>query len=174
MRVLGLTSHFDAEAFYGAVIAATFKTAEPGNMKTFLAEYLDQCDPERNARRRSARRKEFDSLWEHQVDKIAAAMSADAAEAHDAGPGGLFEIAPQDVQLDTKRLHKGVDLAALATSMLKRPSTMSAIALAIGISTPFAMAISSSTGAVNRPSASLPPMLARCGGSPLPRATPKE
>ena len=36
MRVLGVTSHFDAEAFFGSVIVATFRTADPANMKKFL------------------------------------------------------------------------------------------------------------------------------------------
>jgi hypothetical protein len=39
VRILGATSHFDAEAFFGSVLVATFKTAETGNMKKFLAAY---------------------------------------------------------------------------------------------------------------------------------------
>jgi len=35
VRVLGMTSHFDAEAYFGAVVVATFRTAEPLNMKKF-------------------------------------------------------------------------------------------------------------------------------------------
>src|SRR5436853_5105097 len=40
IRILGVTSHFNVEAFYGSVLVATFKTAEPDNMKKFLATYL--------------------------------------------------------------------------------------------------------------------------------------
>src|SRR5262249_8494545 len=40
VRVLGATSHFDAEGYFGGVAVATFRTAEPANMKRFLAAYL--------------------------------------------------------------------------------------------------------------------------------------
>jgi hypothetical protein len=41
LRVLGATSHFDAEAFFGAIAVATFRTSEPENMKLFLGAYFD-------------------------------------------------------------------------------------------------------------------------------------
>ena len=37
VRVLGMTAQFDVESFFGAVIVATFRTADPANMKRFLA-----------------------------------------------------------------------------------------------------------------------------------------
>jgi hypothetical protein len=40
VRVLGATSHFDVETFFGAVIVATFRTADPANMEKFLT-HLD-------------------------------------------------------------------------------------------------------------------------------------
>ena len=46
VRVLGATSHFDAEAFFGGVIVATFRTADPGNMKRFASAYLTSVDPD--------------------------------------------------------------------------------------------------------------------------------
>src|SRR2546421_303098 len=45
IRILGVTSHFDAEGFYGAITAATFRTVDPANMKRFLAAYLALSDP---------------------------------------------------------------------------------------------------------------------------------
>lgn len=45
IRILGATSHFDAEAFFGSVLVATFKTSEATNMKKFLAVYLG-VDPD--------------------------------------------------------------------------------------------------------------------------------
>jgi hypothetical protein len=55
VRVLGATSHFDAEAFFGAVIVATFRTADPSNMRRFLAAYLAESDPAGVRRRIAAR-----------------------------------------------------------------------------------------------------------------------
>src|SRR5205823_4778086 len=43
--VLGMTSQFDAEAFFGAVIVSTFRTADPSNMKKFLSAWLAVNDP---------------------------------------------------------------------------------------------------------------------------------
>jgi len=43
--VLGGTSHFDAEAFFGAVTIATFRTADPVQMRRFLSAYLLAEDP---------------------------------------------------------------------------------------------------------------------------------
>lgn len=44
VRVLGLTSHFDVEAFFGAVLVATYRTADPANMERYLG-YLDVHPP---------------------------------------------------------------------------------------------------------------------------------
>src|SRR5205085_7159781 len=40
IQILGVTSHFNVEAFFGSVLVATFKTSDPENMKRFLAAYL--------------------------------------------------------------------------------------------------------------------------------------
>jgi len=40
MGVLGVTSHFDVETFFGSVLVAIFRTSDPANMKTFFAAYL--------------------------------------------------------------------------------------------------------------------------------------
>ncbi len=44
IRILGVTRHFDVESFFGSILAATFNTSDPGNMKKFLAVYLN-ADP---------------------------------------------------------------------------------------------------------------------------------
>src|SRR5437660_1936772 len=54
IRILGVTSHFNVEAFFGSVLVSTFKTSDPANMKRFLAVYLD-ADP-----------KSFDISWQKQ------------------------------------------------------------------------------------------------------------
>src|SRR5437016_8333690 len=40
IRILGATSHFNVEAFFGSVLVATFKTSEPATMKLFLGAYF--------------------------------------------------------------------------------------------------------------------------------------
>ena len=40
IRILGATSHFNVEAFFGAVLVSTFKTSEPASMKLFLNAYF--------------------------------------------------------------------------------------------------------------------------------------
>src|SRR2546423_6611863 len=40
IRILGGTSHFNVEAFFGSVLVATFKTTDPENMKRFLRNYV--------------------------------------------------------------------------------------------------------------------------------------
>src|SRR5256714_8313239 len=44
IQILGVTSHFNVEAFYGSVLVATFKTSDPANMKRFLSSYLSAMD----------------------------------------------------------------------------------------------------------------------------------
>ncbi|HEX7518592.1 MAG TPA: hypothetical protein VF345_15035 [Chthoniobacterales bacterium] len=73
VRVLGVTSHFDAEAFLGAVIVATFRTAEPANMKRFASAYLAAVDPDAGESTQTL----LDSEWERQKEKIAAEVKAD-------------------------------------------------------------------------------------------------
>ena len=57
IRILGTTSHFNVEAFFGSVLVATFRMSDPANMKSFLAAYRN-ADP-----------KEFETRWSVQVRK---------------------------------------------------------------------------------------------------------
>lgn len=41
IRILGVTSHFNVEGFFGSVLVATFKTSDPTNMKKFLQSYIE-------------------------------------------------------------------------------------------------------------------------------------
>lgn len=110
IRVLGMTSQFDAEGFLGAVIISTFRTADPANMKKFLAAYLAVNDPKSGGNGQ----KSFENAWQQQEQKITSAMTADPAK----NPAGLRAINGRDVQLDGKSLARGEDLAALSVAML--------------------------------------------------------
>jgi hypothetical protein len=108
VRVLGVTSHFDAEAFFGAVIVATFRTADPANMKRFLTAYsvTHPLDKKRAAL--------FDYIWNQAQENIKAGMSADPFGSKGVESGALHTITSKDLDLS--------DLAHLprvAQSMLK-------------------------------------------------------
>jgi len=54
------------EEFFGSILAATFKTSDPVNMKKFLGIYLN------------AEAKTFDAKWQNQEQQIIAIMRDDA------------------------------------------------------------------------------------------------
>src|SRR5438552_6092751 len=112
VRVLGMTSHFDAEAFFGAVIVAGFRTADPANMKRFMAAYLIATDPSGGDRTQSL----LSSEWQRQEATILVAMSADPAGVKGAGLGGLHQITEADLRLNGQLLAQGIDLSARAYS----------------------------------------------------------
>jgi hypothetical protein len=101
LRILGATSHFNVEAFFGSVLVSTFKTSEPASMKSFLAAYF--ANPA------------LEAAWEAQQAKITETMAADPLGAKDIAPGDLHEIAPADLELSTD----AANLAQVAHSMLK-------------------------------------------------------
>lgn len=115
VRVLGVTSHFDAEAYFGAVTVATFKTSDPANMKRFLSAYLSASDPTTDTKAQELLTKQ----WNEQEDKITAEISADPFGSKDVAPGALHKLISEDLQLDRQSLAKGRDLAALSRSLLQ-------------------------------------------------------
>ena len=104
IRILGATSHFDVETFFGSILAATFRTSDPANMKKFLAIYLN-ADP-----------KVFDVAWQKQEQKIIDVMKEDPFGAKDVEPGGLHKIDAAEVQ---PSFRTDIDLAAQVHSMLE-------------------------------------------------------
>jgi hypothetical protein len=104
--VLGGTSHFNVEAFFGSVLVATFKTSDPANMKRFLAEYLGNATPVR-----------YDEEWGEQQTEILAVMKSDPFGANGVASGELHEMTAQDVRLHPDEAHGS--LATLAHSMLR-------------------------------------------------------
>jgi len=103
IQILGVTSHFNVEAFYGSMLVATFKTADPGNMKKFLAAYLGVSDA-----------RVFENMWQDEQNAILAILKEDPFGAKNIQPGQLHPINPWEVQVvpDGK-------LATLVHGMLK-------------------------------------------------------
>jgi hypothetical protein len=115
IRVLGVTSHFDAEAFFGSVIGATFRTADPANMKRFASAYLAAVDPDAGESTQTL----LASEWERQREKIETEIKADPFGSKDVEPGALHQIAPGTLVLDDEILEHERDLAAFSHSILK-------------------------------------------------------
>src|SRR5690349_19496124 len=113
VRVLGMTSLFDAEGFFRAVLGASFQSAVPENMRKFLAAYLrvnsSGANPSSLAK--------FEYRWEEQADRIRSAMAAPPATRQELPPGGLHTIAGDQLRLDADNVGT-VDLADLSQSML--------------------------------------------------------
>jgi hypothetical protein len=101
IRILGATSHFDVEAFFGSILISTFKTSEPGNMKLFLGAYFSNPA--------------LEAAWESQQAKITETMAADPFGAKEIAPGELHQIAPGELEM----ARDANELSNLAHSMLK-------------------------------------------------------
>lgn len=114
IRILGVTSHFNVEGFFGAVLVATFKTSDPENMKRFLRNYVSDTEKVHGDHAETA----VNSAWTKQQDKILAIMQSDPFGAKNVAAGQLHDIKPGDVKLDIKALDKS-DLAARVHSMLQ-------------------------------------------------------
>src|SRR3954468_2965133 len=101
LRILGATSHFNVEAFFGSVIVSTFKTSEPGSMKLFLGAYFSNPA--------------LDAAWEAQQAKITETMAANPFGGKNVAAGDLNQIAPGDLEMAPD----AADLPKVAHSMLK-------------------------------------------------------
>ena len=106
IRIFGVTSHFNVEGFFGAVLVATFKTSDPANMKKFLAEYLGSATPAR-----------YDEEWREQQTEILEVMKSDPFGSNGVAAGELHDITADDLRLNPEAPHGS--LATLAHTMLK-------------------------------------------------------
>src|SRR5947209_11122202 len=116
IRILGVTSHFNVEGFFGAVLVATFKTSDPENMRTFLRNYVSDSEKIHGDHAETA----VNSAWAKQQQKILAAIQGDPFGSKDIATGELHKIEPEDVKIDFPALEKGdIDLAARVHSMIQ-------------------------------------------------------
>lgn len=115
VRILGATSHFDPEAFLGSVIAATFKTADPENLRRFLVEYLKASDREATAAEVSKLELELgrqEGAWK-------GVLAADAFGSEGIEAGALHDISPGDLRLDREVMERGVALERLVRALTR-------------------------------------------------------
>ena len=110
IRILGATSHFNAEGFFGAVLVSTFRTSEPANMKLFLRAYFAGTDNPETMDGAALER-----AWEEQQPRVTEAMAVDPFGSKNVESGALHNIADADLQLGKD----AAELPRLAHSMLK-------------------------------------------------------
>ena len=113
IRVLGMTSMFNSEAYFGAVAISTFRTEDPENMKKFLAAYLLLSRP---AAEESAQ-KWFDEQWPQQEQAVKVSIAADPSGGGSVEPGEL--VALKAAEIDFGEALEGRDLPARAYAMLR-------------------------------------------------------
>lgn len=116
IEILGTTSHFDVEAFFGSVLIATFKTSEPDNMRKFLQFYVGETNPVHGDHAETA----VNRVWQTQEAKVVSAIKADPFGANNVAPADLHALTPTDVHIEISGLDKGeIDLAQTAHAILQ-------------------------------------------------------
>src|SRR4051812_15101253 len=115
VRVLGAIAHFDAEAFFGALAVATFRTADPKAMLPFLRAYLAAAAGGDDATAQAM----LAAAWLRHEPAIVAALAADPAGAAGAGPGELHTLTAAELALDRARLERSDDLVPLVRATLR-------------------------------------------------------
>jgi mono/diheme cytochrome c family protein len=113
VRLLGATSHFDAEAFFGAVTVATFRVADPASMRRFLSAYLAAGEAGGGERGQEA----LTRAWQRQEQVVIAAIAADPFGAKDVAPGTLHDVRGADLALEAAALEGGKDLVPLVRAL---------------------------------------------------------
>jgi hypothetical protein len=113
VRVLGMTSLFNSEAYFGAVAISTFRTEETENMKKFLAAYLALS----RSGAEEAAQKWFAEEWPKQEAAVRVTIAADPAGGGSAGLGELVDLKPGD--LDFGDSLSGKELPNRAYAVLK-------------------------------------------------------
>jgi hypothetical protein len=115
IRILGATSHFNVEAFFGSVLVATFKTSDPANMKKFLSAYLALSDPKSGDEGQTL----LEKAWQYQEKRILAALQADPFGAKNVAPGELHKIDNESLQLSQLTLERDGDIVTCIQSLVK-------------------------------------------------------
>jgi processive rubber oxygenase RoxA-like protein len=114
-NILGATSHFNVEAFFGSVLVATFKTSDPANMKKFLSAYLTLSDPKTG----SAGQKFLEKAWQFQEKDLLATLQDDPFGAKDVPPGELHPIDNESLELTENQLTRDGDIVTCTKALVK-------------------------------------------------------
>jgi mono/diheme cytochrome c family protein len=107
VRVLGVTSHFDAEAFFGSVASATFATADPANLSRFLRSYLVVCDAEDDPPASDV----LQYLERIGQTELPAVIAAHASDERTRPAGHLYELDPATLTLTRANVRESAQVA---------------------------------------------------------------
>lgn len=113
--VFGSPAQFDPEAFYGAMIAATFQARVPENMRRFLNHYLAASDSSAPASTRAA----WEALLAAQHALIADEIERVCAAERNTPGDRLFDLSPEDVRLTRDRAASPADVRRIVGGMLR-------------------------------------------------------
>ncbi|MEK7469498.1 MAG: cytochrome c [Planctomycetota bacterium] len=115
ITLLGQPAPFDAEAFFGAVVVAMVKTADPEAMKKFLPAYARA-----RLRRADAQAvREMEELIAKDMAAIAAAVKEDPLANRGAAAGAMHVLGEHDLDLFVPGTTKLVPLPDLARNLLR-------------------------------------------------------
>jgi hypothetical protein len=107
IQILGVTSHFNVEAFFNSLLIATFRSADPENMKRVLRAFIYEFGEKRA--------EPFDVLWERQKERIVATVQNDPFRSQHVALGELYPIHFGGLSAGKSEY----DLAELADMLLK-------------------------------------------------------
>ena len=111
IRVVGMTSHFDPEAFFGAVTVAMLRSAEPNGMMRFLKHYvLAGSSGDVSAVEASINR---------QIDKIESVVRNNPFGAVGIKPGQLHELDSAALAITPAEVIGGADLVPTVRALLQ-------------------------------------------------------
>jgi hypothetical protein len=112
VRVVGMTSHFDAEAFFGAVTVAMLRAATPEGMTRFLVPYLLAAGGD-------ASQESVVAAVGEQRAAIERTVLDDPSGSNGVEPGRLHDPDPDALGLTAERLLGGADLAPTVRALLE-------------------------------------------------------
>lgn len=115
LNILGATSHFNVEAFFGSVLVATFKTSDPANMKKFLSAYLALSDPKTG----EAGQRLLEKAWQFQEKDLLATLQADPFGAKDVAPGELHTIDNESLELTEHQLTRDGEIVTCTKALVR-------------------------------------------------------
>lgn len=110
--VLGVTSHFDAEAFLGGVVVSTFLTCDPNNLPRFLAAYTAAADPR-------APRDRVAAGIKAQTAAILDALAAELQEQNTRPASVLLKLDPANLRVTARTWEAANSSAAAVREVLR-------------------------------------------------------
>ena len=111
IRVVGMTSRFDAEAFFGAVAIGMLRSAEPKGMAQFLRHYVLVGE--------AGDKDAVETRIKEQIGRIGSVIRKDPFASAGIKPGHLHEIDSAALAITPENVIAGADLAPTVRALLQ-------------------------------------------------------